>query len=406
MMACGRPDPTRRPRQMLRYYEPAHDWAQVRATHPVVQRYDPPEQREVHLPTFDDIPIASLHFDPKNPRFPKSVEGTLTADVLRFMLQDANLLDLMRSIAAQGFFPGEPLLVSPHPTEAEHWIVVEGNRRLAATLLLRDPGSATTRKEAVRTVAALAVPPDTLPCLQFPARSDILEHLGYRHVTGIKEWEPLAKARYLKERYQEATGSPTDRFRQISRTIGSRSDYVGRLLTALAIYEKIETHKFYEIVDLNESTLEFSLISSVLAYEKIVRFLGIASAQSMDLDGLDREGLEWLTKWVFERNPTTKKTIVGESRNIRVLADVVSHERSLDALKGGSSLGLAAKLSGAAVDSFLAAIGSAAENVSLARNYVDDLDEVAELATSSVTDLMVGVRDLRTALQAREEEVS
>jgi hypothetical protein len=362
--------------------------------------------REVRLPTFDDVPVANLHFDPNNPRFPKSVDGNVTAEVLKFMLQDANLLDLMRSIAAQGFFPGEPLLVSPHPTETEHWVVVEGNRRLAAMLLLRDPGSATTRKDAVKTVAGLATPPETLPCLQFPARSDIHEHLGYRHVTGIKEWDPLAKARYLNERYQEATGSPTERFQQISRTIGSRSDYVGRLLTALAIYEKIETEKFYEIVGLNESTLEFSLISSVLAYEKIVRFLGVASAQSMDLRGLDSDALKWLTKWVFERNQTTRKTIVGESRNIRVLADVVSHERSLAALKDGSSLALAAKLSGAATDSLLAAIGSAAENVSLARNYVDDLDEVTELATSSVADLVAGVRDLRTALQAREEEVS
>jgi hypothetical protein len=117
----------------------------------------------------------------------------------------------------------------------------------------------------VKTVAVLATPPETLPCLQFPARSDILEHLGYRHVTGIKEWGPLAKARYLKERYQEVTGSATERYQQISRSIGSRSDYVGRLLTALAIYERIETESFYEILGLNESTLEFSLISSVLA---------------------------------------------------------------------------------------------------------------------------------------------
>lgn len=358
------------------------------------------------MPTFEDVPVVNLHFDPNNPRFPKSVNGEVTAEVLKFMLQDANLLDLMRSIAAQGFFPGEPVLVSPHPVEADHWIVVEGNRRLAAILLLRDPASATTRKDAVKTVASLATAPQTLPCLQFSERRDILEHLGYRHVTGIKEWEPLAKARYLKDRYQDASGSPTERFQQISRTIGSRSDYVGRLLTALAIYEKIETEKFYQIKGLNESTLEFSLISSVLAYAKIVKFLGIGSAQSMDLTGLDAKSLEWLTKWTFERNERTKKTVVGESRKIRVLADVVSHERSLAALKDGRSLALAAKLSGAATDSFLVAVGSAAENVSLARNYVDDLDEVTELATASVAELMVGVRDLRAALQEREDEVS
>ncbi|WP_461174166.1 hypothetical protein M1D93_05560 [Arthrobacter sp. Z1-9] len=355
------------------------------------------------MPDFKYVDVDRLHFDPDNPRFPKTVDGENIDSVLDFMLNDANLVDLMGSIAEQGFFPGEPLLVSPHGEGGDDWIVVEGNRRLAATLLLLRPEAAPTRSVSVRTVAASAKErPDQIPCLQFETRQEILEHLGYRHVTGIKEWDPLAKARYLKQLYDGLSGDPQNRYQHLARNIGSRKDYVGRLLTALAIYGVIEDSNFYNVDKLNEETLNFSLLSSVLAYERIVTFLGLPTAQSAELPGLDRGALQWLTRWIFERG-SNGRTILGESRNIRVLADVVSHPGSKEALKAGQPLALAAKLSGAATESFNVAIAAARENVSLAHNYIDDLDEVLAADTAAVNELFTDVRALRQALQNRAD---
>src|SRR4051812_36555816 len=89
-----------------------------------------------YLPIFDYIPLDRLRFDPENPRFPTSLDGHDRAAVLTFMIQDANLLELMASIAGQGFFPGEPLLVSANEEDPGTWLVIEGNRRLAACMLL------------------------------------------------------------------------------------------------------------------------------------------------------------------------------------------------------------------------------------------------------------------------------
>lgn len=345
--------------------------------------------------------VERLHFDPDNPRFPKSVDGTDATSVLRFMLADANLIDLMRSIAAQGFFPGEPLLVSPEPGHDRNWRVIEGNRRLAATLLLREPARAPTRREAVRSVSSfMSFDLEALPCLQFRDRPSILRHLGYRHVTGIKEWHPLAKARYLLQRYDELLGAQADRYKELARTIGSRADYVGRLLTALAIYEAIEGEIYYAISGLTEETLDFSLLSSVLAYENIVRFLGIETAQSADLSGLRRGPLESLTRWVFERGPDGR-TKLGESRNIRLLADVVASPRALEVLVAGAPLATAAKLAGAATESFRSALATATENVGLAHNYVDDLEEVTAADLATAQNLAATVDDLRRALEGR-----
>ncbi|WP_431230280.1 ParB N-terminal domain-containing protein [Paenarthrobacter nicotinovorans] len=351
------------------------------------------------MPDFEYVDVSKLHFDPHNPRFPRSVDGENLAAVLDFMLDDANLIDLMRSIATQGFFPGEPLLVSPHETNHSEWVVIEGNRRLAATKLLLQPELAPSRIQAVRTVVGNAEElPEHLPCLQFRSRDEILAHLGYRHVTGIKEWDPLAKARYLQQRYDSLIGDQTQRFRYLARSIGSRSDYVGRLLTALMIYENIESRNYFDIENLSEGSLEFSLITSVLAYDKIVNYLGLSSAQSANVDELDVDALHWLVIWVFQRK-TGKRTVLGESRNIRLLAEAVSHPRSLAALRGGQPLSVAAKLSGAASESFRLAVTAAKESVSLATDYANDLEEVEPVDMGLVDELFQEVRGLRSALR-------
>ena len=66
-----------------------------------------------HTARLTTYTIDQLHFDPLNPRVPELVDGTNEEQVLRWMLSDASLLDLMGSIAEHGYFPGEPLLLAP-----------------------------------------------------------------------------------------------------------------------------------------------------------------------------------------------------------------------------------------------------------------------------------------------------
>src|SRR5256886_5857908 len=49
-----------------------------------------------------------------------------------WMLDNANIIELMNSIGEQGFFVGEPLVVIPSKTITGKYEVVEGNRRLTA----------------------------------------------------------------------------------------------------------------------------------------------------------------------------------------------------------------------------------------------------------------------------------
>ena len=103
----------------------------------------------------------------------------------------------MRSIGQKGYFEGEPLLLIE---ENDSYVVVEGNRRLAAVKLLNQqipPPSRRSNSVAQIRDEAVEPAPVELPCILYSSRRDVMRYLGYRHITGIREWDALSKAKYL-----------------------------------------------------------------------------------------------------------------------------------------------------------------------------------------------------------------
>lgn len=289
-------------------------------------------------------PLKRLRFDPENPRLPESVAGANRREVIHWMLQDASLTDLMRSIATQGFFVGEPLLVYPSPGEDEY-IVVEGNRRLAAVLLLNKPELAPTRKRSVANIADEAShTPTELPVVVFDERAEILDYLGYRHVTGVKAWEPIAKARYIASMWDRLHSDFPDeptRLRRIANLIGSRSDYVARTLTGLEVYRSLVRSGFIGR-RVSHDDVDFSLLIVALGRPSIVTWLGLESGQDYTLAGMDESRLALLAQWLYERDDEGQ-TVLGESRNITKLASVVEDEDAVQTLLRNGSLDRAAR---------------------------------------------------------------
>src|SRR4051794_33377688 len=74
-----------------------------------------------------------LRFDARNPRLSED-EDVSQAELLTRLWRDFAVDELALSIAANGFFPHEPLFAAEEDGEL---VVVEGNRRLAAVRLLR-----------------------------------------------------------------------------------------------------------------------------------------------------------------------------------------------------------------------------------------------------------------------------
>ncbi|MFC0222109.1 ParB/Srx family N-terminal domain-containing protein [Nocardioides zeicaulis] len=345
-------------------------------------------------------PLSQLRFDPENPRLPEHIDGRDEQSVLDWMLSDAGLVELMGSIAVKGFFPAEPLLVMRSPENEDEYWVLEGNRRLAATLLLTEPSRAPRRRRAVEDMANLGADVDlsTLPCAIFSDRYDVLDYLGYRHITGIKQWEPAAKARYLDSLYREHLQEHgPDVYRYIARLIGSRADYVMRLLGALRLYERMTSNADEPLTE----DVSFSLITLSLNYRAIVTFLGLETLDQETFSYVDEANLDHLTKWLFQPNPELGRTQLGDSRNMKFLAAAVAHPEGVNALLRGETVEDAASATLDVSELFLRALRNSRDRLVTAQNLLHRVERTGD-ALAILDELEELLDQLRLLVRRRD----
>lgn len=293
------------------------------------------------------VGIDDLQLDLHNPRLPRSKQGKDEDVVIEFLLLEAATLELMESIAENDFFVGEMLLVVPNGEETDKFIVIEGNRRLTAVLLLNKPELAKVKKTATKEIFDNAkFKPSTLPCLVFNNREEIQKYVGFVHITGKKSWRMLEKARYLydlrcSEKFKEL--SFVDSCKQIARVIGSRSPYVKKMLTSYMLYTITEDEKFYQIDGLSDSTFFLNYFSDGLQKENIRKYMCVDLDVEDPLADLDKEHLKELVTWWFKKNEGVSR-VLGDSDGMKKLNEVLGNEVALAAFKKGMNIDAAYEL--------------------------------------------------------------
>ena len=313
--------------------------------------------------TFEILDIGRLHFDKDNPRLPTSVRGQNESTILKYLATKTSLENLMVSIGLNGFFPGEAIVVMPKDTQ---YIVLEGNRRLAAVRLLQDPslvGVASIERAAREAINK----PTQIPVYIVDSREDTLQYLGFRHISGVQRWDALAKARYLESLFTRTQGDSQDRYTAVAREIGSTNTAVRRNLDALAAYKIIEGANFYDIPGIEEESFHFGTFYTTVSNSDIADFIGTRANSEpsnpiVNLRVIIRAHLEELVRWLFERD-SRGSTTLGESRNIGKLGFVLANSLSLDALRSGQSLEAAYRLTSHGRDDFVRHMNQAVEEL-------------------------------------------
>lgn len=342
---------------------------------------------------YDKIELSSLFLDTENPRLSKSLQRLDEVDIVDYMLLQAVTLELMQAIGENGFFEGEQLLVVE--ISKNKYKVVEGNRRLISLKLLQNPEIARVKKLQVKKVYEEAkFRPTKIPCLIFTDESAIRKYLGYRHITGIKPWGLSEKARFLNrlknEQFKEE-GSLDRICRELAKIIGSRRDYVKRLLIAYSIYEIIEDESFYNIKDLDDTTFYVGYVSDSLSRSKIAAFLGVDMSSSFPLERINKKHLKEWVHWFYEKNDQNKTRIKGKSKDLNELNKVIGNELALKEFRNGASLKYAHELAENIDDIFQNSVNRANENIELADRMVhkvksfysgieDELDNIRRVA--------------------------
>lgn len=145
------------------------------------------------------LPIGRLLLDPQNPRH-EPVESQREAIYALIASERHKLVVLANDIKENGLSPIDRLLVIKH---GRNYVVVEGNRRLAALKLLANPGLAehTIISAAIKRVARDADVPHEAECTIIGSRSDSkhwvdLRHAGEAEGAGIVRWNTFASNRF------------------------------------------------------------------------------------------------------------------------------------------------------------------------------------------------------------------
>ncbi len=348
------------------------------------------------------VSIDDLSLDLLNPRLPDSFLSSERDErgIINWMLEDASLIELMAAISENDFFVGEALLVV---NENGRNVVIEGNRRLASVKVLNNPSVADIQQRRIKDVVDSAkYIPSSIPCIFFSDRVQIDQYLGYRHVTGVKTWGVLAKAKYLKRLAGAQSGeSLSNVSRDLARKIGSRSDYVRNLLAAYSIYEEVKDRSFFHIRNLDETTLYFNYYVDSLRRENIRRFIGVDPDSSNPVLNLRVDNLKILTTWFFEKNIVNQSVVKGDSKDLSLLDDILGDEKATLVMLDTNSLDEASNYINQTASTFTYDLKISLNALERAHSYIHTIKSHNEDDLLTLRDLFNLCKTVRDSIKAK-----
>ena len=273
-----------------------------------------------------------LYLDPMNPRL-TGQEFTINDQVgiLRFLWKDKEVAEIVDSISHNGYWRQEVLFTT---LESGKLVVVEGNRRLAAVMLLRSP--AKCREIGARNVptglsSSITSTYNTLPVLVCN-RVDLWMYMGFKHVNGPQEWDSIAKAEYIA-RVHEEFNVPLPR---IASTIGDQHDTVRRLYHGLAVLRQAEKSGVFRKDNSWGKRFPYSHLWTGLGYSSIQKFLGLgadAKEKPNPVPAKNVPKLGELCLWLFgSKNPLKKPLIKSQNPDLRKLSEILASDKGYAAL--------------------------------------------------------------------------
>lgn len=150
------------------------------------------------------VSFGMLHFDPVNPRGePEHDEEK----IIELFGSQPETLILATHLAEHGQNPLDRLAIVAHPKLPGHFVTREGNRRLCAMQLLRDPERAPTEatRKAFQKVASTGRPiPNEVQAVLFHEKHKArvwmsVKHEGPQNGLGTVSWGAKEKARFNRE---------------------------------------------------------------------------------------------------------------------------------------------------------------------------------------------------------------
>jgi hypothetical protein len=123
--------------------------------------------------------------------------------------------------------------------------------------------------------------------------------------------------------------------------------------------------------------IEFSVLGTALSYSALTEFLGLASRNDLKIKGLNESALEELFDWLFVVAGRAK-SVVGDSRNLRKLAAVVSSKTAIKELRKTGNLDQAYELSSGPEEALAVTMRAALNRLETAHSLVPKVPNIGE----------------------------
>ena len=288
--------------------------------------------------------VAELRLDRRNPRLIERDEDASDAAIIARLYSRADLGKLLESISVNGYLDIEPLVVMP---EDRKLIVLEGNRRLAALLLLRDPDlvgrSRVLRDLGVRIPEMDEAKRPTLDevsvhCVN--CREDVRSFIGFKHINGPAAWDAHAKARFAAEWYGQ-----TGNIEEIARGVGDWHDTIKRMVSAFYVLDQAREKDLFSIENRYAPRFAFSHLYSALGRSEYMAYLGLGTNwegrnPTPNPVSADRHGeLKQLLRWIYGWKPDDAPPVIrSQNPDIRRLGEVLANAEGLNILRERANL--------------------------------------------------------------------
>lgn len=293
------------------------------------------------------LAIDSLRLDPENPRLPEAPKPRSQDELIKLLADDYSLSELGRSLADNGFFSEEPLAAirASKAKEAEY-IVIEGNRRLAALKLLNDKELRTRLKldEWDEIASRRRYDLSRVPVIAYQKREDLLTFMGFRHITGVKPWEPLAKARFIHSLIEEHGMN----FQEAARRVGSKANAIRQHYMAYRVYLQARDQFGIDVAGLERL---YGVFTRAMSSAPLKEHIGIATAKeetdkpaalAAPVPKAKGQSLKEFVTWIA--GSEDQPPVINDSREITTLGEVVAAPAALSLLRMNGSLEAARQL--------------------------------------------------------------
>lgn len=285
---------------------------------------------------FDERNIAlnKLLLDPNNYRFreandfkevkePRFKDESVQAKV-GSKLRGQSLTELKNSIIKNGFLPIERIIVRPLKDNPELFVIVEGNRRVAALRWIREDYEA-----GVEIPESLIETLNDLPVLIIvddePNLGLYEAIMGIRHVSGIKQWGGYQRAKLISVMKDEKQYDLTD----VAEKLGMTNREVVRRYRAIKALEQMEFDDEYgqfatpALYPLFHEAVSLPALKEWLQWDEN----NVAFQNSEEL----RIFYSWITPQEVDENDVPPK--ISNHREIRELPSILAHPEAISVLK-------------------------------------------------------------------------